>query len=59
MVNKKEESVSVRDDPRWAKAIFACLEKAEELAKATGITKEKAEIVQILADTARKLEATD
>mgnify|MGYP000314691602 CR=1 FL=1 len=53
-----EDTVRVGDDPRWANAIFACLEKVEELAKTPGITKENAETAQILADTARKLEST-
>lgn len=56
---RKESGPLLKDNSRWAKAIFACLDKIEELTKAPDFTKESAEITRILADTARKLETTE
>lgn len=43
----------IKDDKRWVEAVFACLDKIEEIAKTPDFTIEDANIVRILAETAK------
>lgn len=54
----KERTMYISEDERWGKAVFACLDRIVELTKDQNMTKETAEAVRILADTARQLETT-
>lgn len=54
----EERTVYIRDDERWGEAVFACLNKIVALTSMQDFTKETAEMVRILADTARQLETT-
>lgn len=49
----------IKDDKRWVEAVFACLDKIEEIAKTPDFTIEDANIVRILAETAKRLESVD
>lgn len=49
----------IKDDKRWVETVFACLDKIEEITKTPDFTIEDANIVRILAETAKRLESVD
>lgn len=51
-----EKKIGISEDARWWKAIFACLDKIAALAREVPFTKENAETIKILAETAKNLE---
>lgn len=51
-----EKKICISEDARWWKATFACLDKIAALAREVPFTKENAETIKILAETAKNLE---